>query len=422
MSLFSRLRAPEPPAAEPAGAGRKKWGHAAFAEADVEDARRGHPVVSLDSFAAATGLERRRSEVAGAFLSTLPVWGDYIFDIGRGAMPSGRFGQVVHELFEQGAHNGDVFPDGLHDLKVKRFGPYVEVGGIQVNIKNEPFAADSVWIPTTTVHIRATETTRLPLIRITRFGPSRERDNNLDRFGLPGFHVMEGDEDESLLAAITDALRPWLMTRPDPYINLRVRYGVVALTVNGYRADHADLQHLVAIADGIAEVLGRLTPPPSETPFATLGPPASTVRMHPGIPLPHRRTGEAYAELAARLGMFNEDISHLMALVPRCPIPGMPSGVLAGRLPGSRVPVRFVWSEHGGHTSNTFRGAAIMPARVGATTPLGGVVVASTDMYVEVVDGYVACWRKQRSIGALESAELLERATTTLRASGLAAI
>ena len=59
---------------EPAAAQQdpRSFGHAAFDPADVEDARRGHPAVSLQPFATAMGLEYASPEIEPTFLCTLP--------------------------------------------------------------------------------------------------------------------------------------------------------------------------------------------------------------------------------------------------------------------------------------------------------------------------------------------------------------
>lgn len=390
MGLFSKDRSSAQPS----------FGHAAFDPADVEDARRGHPAVTLEHFAAATGFTYRGSELLGSFLSTLPTWQEYVCNVCRGAMPSGRLAQVAHELLELEAKDGSVRAGGtFYDVRVTTHMSLREMASISVPAeKNEPFAANAVWVPTTTVHVRAPETARLPVFTITR------------------------SNDRNVPAALADACRPWLATRPDAYVNLRVRYGVVALTVNGYRANNDDLHHLLQIADGIASALAGLMPAGSGAAFHSYGPAASTVALPAGVPLPHPLMVPAYAQAAAELGMHNEDISYLMGMFPRCPIPGVPSGVLAGNLPGTAVAGRLVWFEQGGRTSGSVRGGVVVPAVPGATTPVGGVLDTSTAMYTEVVDGMAACWRQQRSVGRLESRPLLEAATATLRANGLAAV
>lgn len=409
--------------AAPAQDFTKSFGHAAFDPADVEDARRGHPLDSLEAFATASGLEYRNREQAGAFVSTLPTWPDYIFNLCRGVFPSGRLGQLAHELLELEAHNGSIRVSGqYYDVRVTTRTSLREMSGLGVDDPaNQPFAGNAVWIPTTTVHVRAPEVNRLGVFKIARSTSlTGKGDKELERAGLAGYSAVRGDK--SALAAVAQACRPYLATRLDPYVSLQIRYGLVALTVNGYRSDNTDLHNLIVATDGIATALSALTPQALATPFTNLGPPAGTVPNVPGVPLPHPSYTPAYARKATELGFHNEDISHLMALFPRCPIPGIPSGVLVGNLPGTSSPCRLVWFEQGGRTSGSVRGGVIMPAAPSATTALGGELNQQTGMYEEVVDGVVSCWRQQRSFNALETDALVTAATETLRASGLAVL
>jgi hypothetical protein len=409
----------------PADAAGRRFGHAAFDPADVEDARRGRPAQGLESFAAWSGLERRHAEVAGAFLSTQPDWPDYVFDLCRGALPTGRLGMIAHELYEVPAHDGSISAGGaFYDVRVTTRGSLRELTGLGVREpKNEPFAANAVWIPTTTVHVRAPETNRLPLLRLTRSnGPALFGGGDLAAHGLPGFRAVRGTEDAERLATAVGAAGPWLRTRPDTYLELRVRYGLVALTVNGYRHDHTDLAHLLTTADGIAQALAVITPAPWDRPLAEPGPPVGSVRFPPGIPLPHPLLVPQYAELARQWGLHQEDPAHLLGLLPRCPIPGIVSGVLAGTLPGTSTVGRLVWFEQGGRTSGSVRGGLILEAVPGAVTPLGGHLDPSSGVYVEVVDGVAFAWRQQRSFGVLEPEVLLASTLTALRTSGLTAI
>lgn len=422
MGLFRRARTAEHTQGE--GGGGRRFGHAAFDPADIEDARRGHPAVTLEPFAAAAGLEYRDVEQAGAFVATLPTWPDYIFNVCRGPLPSGRYGMVAHELHEVRAHNGSVQGAGqFHDIHLNtRIGRF-EIGGIEQGAdKNEPFWGNAVWIPTTTAHVRAPETNQLPVLRLTRStSHGLSGDNGLDQFGLPGFRFLGPDIHPDLVATIAQATRAGLTGRADAHVSLRVRYGVVALTVNGYRGDEGDLRSLLSTADGLAAALAALTPPAAPQPFDSPGPAAGAVPVAPGIPAPHPDLVPQYAQQAARWGMVNEDPSHLLALLPRCPIPGRPSGVLVGAAPGGGAVERVVWFEQGGRTTGSVRGGLILPAAPGAATPVGGQLYPDTDMYAEVVDGVAYLWRKTRSFGGLEADALVGSARSTLGRSGLAA-
>ena len=400
------------------------FGTAAFDPADVDDAHRGRPDVSLEGFAAATGLAFKGTEQAGAFVSTLPTWPDYIFNVCRGTLPAGRYGLVDHELYEVRAHNGSVAAAGqFHDLYVPPRVATMEVGGIEQGSKNEPFWGNAAWLPSTSVHVRAPETNRLPVLRFVRSSShGLHGDNGLDGYGAPGYRTLGPDLSPDVLAPLAGACASWLAGRVDAHTELRVRFGVVAVTVNGYRAEEADLRHLVLTGESIADALAALTPPAAPVSFDAPGPPAGGSWAGPGFPEPFEAFLPQYADLASRWGMHQEDPAHLLALLPRCPIPGRPSGVLVGVPPGGAAPARVVWFEQGGRTVSSARGGVVVPAVPGATTPLGGVLHADTGIYTEVVDGVAFAWRKNRSFGELEADALLQSAVATLRSAGLAAI
>jgi hypothetical protein len=199
-----------------------------------------------------------------------------------------------------------------------------------------------------------------------------------------------------------------------------VKYGIVALTVNGYRADEHDLQHLFNTAAHVAHNLVALTHLATAA-FATAGPAVGN-RPPAGVPLPHPGHTPAYSTAAGNLGLLQEDPHYLAHVLPHCPIPGVASGVLFGTLPGTATVGRMVWFEHGGATSGTVRAGVIVPATPGATTPLGGLVHEATGMRVEIVDGIAFCWKIQRFSGRLESAQLTPDARAAFAATGAAAV
>jgi len=421
MGLFNKSS----PAAAAAGPGAprpaQRHGHAALDPADIEDARRGRPAISLETFAAAHGLTYRDAELPGAFLATLPTWPDYLFNGCRGALPGGRFGMVVHELMEVEVSNGIRMSGGFYDVRAMERHGIGEVLGLSVSDPEDaPFAANAVWVPTTTVHVRTPETALLPALRITHADRLPLIGNpTLDAWGLPGFRALGSRfVDEAMLAAIATACRPWLMARIDPYTSLRVRYGVVALTINGFRTDHADLAHLIAIAEGLANALAQLMAPASGAAFDAPGAAVGTIASI-GVPQAGSEWVTAFQRDGAKLSMFPEAPAHLMTMAPRSPVPGVAKGVLFGRLPGSPTVGRLTWHDPGGRTSDTVRGGAVVAARPGATTPLGGTLDTATRMYVEVVDGLAFCWNQARSVRALETDALVANAVETFRRSGV---
>lgn len=422
MGLFGRGKRERAADGAPGGEERPRFGHAAFDPADVEDARRGHPAITLQDVAPAFGFERVGSNVLlGAFQANLPKWAEYIFNVCRGVSPSGRSAAIQHELLELEAHNGSIREGGtFHDVRVTTHTSLRELWGLSQDAPpSEPFAGNAAWAPTTTAHVRAPETLRLPRLRIARANAiDALGGDGLGRLGLPGFRVRRGRDDEALLARIVDAVGPLISRRDDPHVDLRVQYGAVAVTVNGYRSDPDDLRDLLAVADGVAAALASLAGPASGEPFDALGPTAGSVTPPVGVPLPHPVLVPKYAEVARSWGLHHEDASHLMRLFPECAIPGVPSGVLVGTPPGTGRFGRVVWFEPGGHWSGTLRPGLILPARAGATTPVGGLLDRQHAMYVEVAAGLACCWRQQRTQGELDADALLGDGMAAFIAAG----
>src|SRR5829696_9089993 len=84
--------------------------HAAFAREDVEDARRGHPDFALDDYAAARGLEFRRTGAPPNFETVIPEWPEYVFNAMSGVLPGGAVGVIQHELMEVEVSTGKTGP------------------------------------------------------------------------------------------------------------------------------------------------------------------------------------------------------------------------------------------------------------------------------------------------------------------------
>jgi len=395
--------------------------HAAFSADDVEDARRGRPAVSIQPIIEALGLKFADNELPGAFIATMPTWPNYVFNGGRGALPGGRYGQVGHELFRVPVSpNGLVIDGALHAVHAWHRNTGFLVDKVP---PNEPFAGNNAWIPTTAVHVRAPETARLPRIEVIEKSRIAARGNPLlDDHGLPELRMVDTDGvTPDLIAAVADVCRPWLGERTDPYLRLRVLYGMLNLTVNGYRTDPGDLRQLVAAAEGIANGLAALAPRPLGVPFDNPGPAVGSVDPPLGVPRPNPQYAARFADTARASGLRQEDALHLMSLLPRNPIPGMPWGVLFGTPAGAAKPCRIVWHNHGGRTESTVRGGLITPARLGASTPVGGVLHAPTAMYAEVVDGFAYCWNQRRS-EEVDAQAVTQSGVTTLRTQGLADI
>ena len=415
--MFKNMRKVVKGMATPAEAA---FGHAAFSPDDVEDARRGRPAVQLRPIIEGLGLKFADNEMPGAFVATMPSWPDYVFNGGRGALPGGRYGQVGHELLEiEVAQDGLQMGGSMYAVRSS----YKNTGffGFHNAPPNEPFAANHAWAPSTAVHVRAPEAARLPRIvvieksRIPAWGNPRLEDH-----GLPELRMVETNGvTPELIAAVADVCRPWLERRSDPYLRMRVLSGTLNLTVNGYRADPGDLRQLVDAAEGIANGLAAMLPRPLGVPFDNPGPAVGSTDPLPGVPRAWPQYTAMFAETARVSGLRNEDATHLMSLLPRNPIPGIPWGVLFGTPAGTTKPCRIVWHNQGGRTESSVRGGMITLARPGASTSVGGVLHGPTAMYAEVVDGFAYCWNQQRS-GDVDAQAVAQSGVTTLRALGLA--
>lgn len=403
------------------------FSHAAFSADDVEDARRGHPAVSLSAWAPTVGLEYRDREMAGAFIATLPMWDDYLFNVCRGTFPGGRPGQIGHELLEIPlSSSADLeMGGGFYAVRTSYKGGWGELIGVEKAPPNEPFKARSAWLPSTAVHVRASESARLPSITITDSSRLPVLGNpKLDEQGLPGYRFLGSQWiDDELRNRIVAICQPWLAARRDEFLRLRVRFGMVNITVNGYRSDPSDLRHLMDAAAAIADGLATLVPPATGVPFTTVGgPPAPVERGLVQRPIsgPTFDFDDVFNRVAVELGMQREDPMFTMALLPRSPIPGLPWGTVVGQPGDARATCRVVWHCQGGRTFGSVRGGIAAVARPGASSVVGGQKYEPTGMWHEVVDGVAYVWNAQRSFGQLESRPLVANGLATLRGAGLA--
>lgn len=401
--------------------------YAAYAPDDVADARRGHPEVSLQPWATAHGLEYLGTSLPGAFSPVLPTWQDYVFNLSRGSLAPGRYGYVAHELHEV----------GLDDRSEPRqIGPYYslrvnqKLGGLRGILRfsahldddrpNEPFAARSFWLPTTTVGIRIPEAALLPVVRIC----SADRlplggHPALDDVGLPGFRLV-GNQwvDDGLRAALGRAASP-MGSLGASYARLRLDRGVVGVTRNGF-VDPADLDAMVVIALAVAAGMVEIARPMlAPAPFAAPLPFPQPDSWPPGYDRPEAHEVDVLNRVAAELGMTLEDPAAFHRAHPTCPVPGRALGVVRGVLPGTSIDGRVGFFVQGGPTAGSYRSAVMAPATPGAVTPLGGVLDGASDLYVEVADGIVHAWPRLRSRGALNAAEVVAAAVDALPRLGL---
>ena len=403
-----------------------KGSHTAFAPSDVDDAKRGRPEVNLDAFAAAHGLESVGSVLVGAFTGILPMWPDYVFNAARGEVTPGRFGLVEHELHEISLRpDGDLaMPGSFHRTATRNRFSVGRLVGIEGTPKNEPFAADSAWAPSTAVLLRVPGAALLPRVLARRkkylvlAGNPDLSDDGAPGLGMSGSRFIS---DELRHRLFTGAVGAALTGLTHPFVEVELDRGVLALRVNGFVSDDAELEQLVQTAATIADAWTEVARPlwSGADLGAALAAPDPDAHP-PGFPAIGPEWREAYARVATELGLTEEDPAELHRAAPGMPVPGTAEGVLRGPVGGQTTTGRLLWTGQGARTSGSVRGAAWFPARAGASTPLGGLLHQPTDMYAEVVDGSAWCWARLRSLGALESAPLGPRAVQTMTDLGLA--
>lgn len=286
---------------------------------------------------------------------------------------------------------------------------------------DEPFAAESIWLPSTAVGVRIPEATTL--------GPATIRtadrfpfigNPKLDDAGLPGFRIAGDERPEDLRLALGAAARP-LASVGAPYVAMRFDRGLLGVRRNGFVADPGQLDLLVAVALQIAAALVALaTPTLAPQPFVAPLPPPAPATWPFGIPVPQPHELDALRRVAGELGMVPEDPIAFHRAHPACPVPGRAFGVVHGTLPGSSAVGRLGVFDQGRHTGGTYRSAVMVPARAGAATPLGGTLHQPSDLYVEVADGVAYAWPRRRAAGAFEAAATVAKALPTFRETGLA--
>ena len=390
----------------------------AFAPEDVDDAKRGEPSFDLTDWATKRRLECVGPTIVEACATVSPPWPDYVFNAARGEIVPNRFGQAAHVLEEISA------TDGQFDGPGQWFGTRLVTRrslksffGLGDERPNEPFAANAAWAPTTSVMLRIPEVALLPRTVVRSSGHLPFVGNpELSERGLPGMRfrssrwISESDID-SLVSAATPA-----STITARYLSLVIDHGMLLVQRNGFVRDQA-LDQLVDVAGAIAERLVGVKE--LNAAFSDTLPPPNHERW-PGHLRPSSELVSAMVRDAGVLDLRQEDAVAFHRAFPRVPFPGVASGVLHGKLKGSGIVGRVAFTVQGGPTRGSYRTAVITTARPGASTPVGGVLVASTDQYVEVMDGLVCCWPRLRTVSGLAAVATVEAAAVTLRETGFA--
>lgn len=398
--------------------------HAAYTAHDVDDAHRGHPESDLSDYARARGLEPMGNALIGHFGGLNPLWNEYVFNVMRGEVVPGRFGTVQHELDEvELGDDGDPRQGGSYYGRRSNAKPGLRsLIGFKKEPKNEPFAAQAMWLPTTGVKVLVPEAALLPrlMFKSKAHTPEKALVPWAPSFGMATNQWVTPE----LHDAAAQAVGPTLESLGTTFTRLELKNGALGLRVDGYRDDPADLDRLVAATTAMADALAALAEPWwSPAPFSEpLG--AFNVDSHP----PGYRTFqtdvyqtafEEQQQSAASLGFAIEDPAALHAHLPHLRLPGSSMGILAGTLPSGEL-ARLTWQtqSHPGSTAYLRRAAVVAAKPDAPPTPIGGTLIEATDMYVVVADGLACCWTRINTIGTLEADDLLPRVQTTFREIG----
>jgi hypothetical protein len=417
------------------GEERAKHGRAAYDREDVADAKRGRPAEDLGPAARARGLRFRGSIRMGAFMAATPIWPDYVFNAMDGQLRGGHYGLFEHELDQVPVDQEGIAANGsFHAVRStyrsrESIGSFLTSGllGSEKAEPNEPFAANAVWIPATSVAVRSPETNALGRFEIRRKANlPRFGHEDLGALGLSGFRGLGTDspevDREALAAALAGDAGEVLRGCSYPYLRLEVGYGLVSLLRNGF-VPESEMDDLIAAAERIASAVTAacrplleprrleeaLPPPPGPDPTASN-------RRRRLAELSDAGQSDATARIANELGMAAEDPAAYHRAFPDVPIPGRARIVLRGSLPGTSSPARIIYTTQGARGGMTLRGGILLPAAAGGPDlPPGGEVLEETGLYGERAGPIAAFWDRRRVTGHLEAGELARRAVQTAR-------
>lgn len=398
----------------------EEFGYTAFDPEDQADAAARRPRSDLTDWATSEGLEYLGQQTPGAFAGVLPLWPQHLFNVARGCFPSGRFGVIGHRLYEIETWEGSIRdPGSYYGSRYTTKRSLKSFAGISMDEATGPFDGNRIFAPTTTTAVRAPETALIPRFTIRNSDRmSKMNSPKLDAFGTPHLRMVGSQFiDERMLAGIAGAVCPTLAAFQDPLVEVRSAHGAVALTVNGYRDSAEELSRLMAAVSEMADGLGALTQQwwPTSEPLdfsGSWGAPDPATHP-PGWWRSPPELHDAYNRAAEERGLTREDPVMFHRHLPHCPIPGTADAVMRGELATAEgpVPVRLSWHVQGMSTSGYTRGGACFPAPQNASDgPVGAVFDPHSDMYLEVSDGLLFVWNRERLKGRLDSAPLLANA------------
>ncbi|MBI4885452.1 MAG: hypothetical protein HY826_15510, partial [Actinobacteria bacterium] len=236
--------------------------HAAYTAADVEDAQRGHPSVDLAPYANSRGLEPMGQVLVGHFGGLNPLWPDYVFNVLRGELVAGRLGTLQHELDEVDlGDDGEPRQSGTYFGRRSNAQPGLRsLIGLRKEAPNEPFAAQAMWLPTTSVKLLVPEAAVFPRLLLKTKEHMAWSDKALAT--APSFAMATSDWiSAELRQAVAAAVGPTLQGLGATFARVELAHGALGLRVDGYRRDPADLDHLVAATAAMADALAEVARP-----------------------------------------------------------------------------------------------------------------------------------------------------------------
>jgi len=403
-------------------------GYGAFAPADVSDAKRRRPDVDLSGYAARRGLDTLGSRNAAGFFAALALDEQLQFNVLRGKLPGGEQGILFHHVLPL-----PVDPDGngrglcmsvyrppgaklrLRDF-VGNLIPFVDLAVDVVTELRRPAEAGDplgscVGVPSTVAAVL------VPEVALAQF--------TIDNMPKPWIVPHHGEDlggwtllsreapDRRLLDRfLSERAREVLdLLGSRAYARLEVKYGTLAVRVNGFLRDEAELDGLAHAASLLARELraaGELVA--DRRPFDRPLPAPERAAPPPwGDPL------DAYA-WKHRLAL--EDPSAYHRAFPSLAVPGRAFAVMRGEL-ADGVIGRVAWhTEKSLVTNNDGRNAVLLPAGPGAVpTPRAGVRLADEALTYWIGAGILAVWelRSKELRGDLGDMEALIPRARALR-------
>ncbi len=130
--------------------------------------------------------------------------------------------------------------------------------------------------------------------------------------------------DDRMHQQLATAVAPALRSFDEALVEVRSAYGAISLTVNGYRDDPAQLDHLIQAAGELADGLAHISPaqPGGSAGFGVFWGPPTPDEHAVGFHINSPEYDAAYAQVATNLGMSQEDPYGFHLRLADCPIPG----------------------------------------------------------------------------------------------------